>query len=106
MIRMLVQYRVKPGAVDEVKQAVTDFVDGIRKHEPDTIYGSFIGEDERSFVHAMAFSDSAAEKRHRAAAYTEAFVARLYPNCELEPTFMRLQLVRSTKKGGGFLGMG
>lgn len=106
MIRQLAQYRVKPDAVEPVKRAVTEFVDAIRTNEPNTIYGAFIAADGRSFFHAMAFPDERAEKAHQSAAHTKKFVELLYPNCEDEPQFIPLNLVRSTKKGGGFLGGG
>jgi hypothetical protein len=54
----------------------------------------------------MAFPDEMSEKRHRSATHTREFVDFLYPNCEEEPHFIQLELVRSTKRGGGFLGMG
>ncbi len=106
MVRLLVEYRAKPEAVGEVKRAITEFVDAIRSNEPDTIYGSFVAADGRSFIHAMAFPTEQAEKGHRSAGHTQRFVERLYPLCEEEPQFIQLTLVRSTKKGGGFLGMG
>jgi hypothetical protein len=103
---MLVQYRVKRDAVGEMHQAVTKFVDAVRANEPDTIYGSFMAADGQTFFHAMAFPDEMSEKRHRSATHTREFVDFLYPNCEEEPHFIQLELVRSTKRGGGFLGMG
>ena len=105
MIRLLVQYRIKPGVVEQARQAVTRFVDAIQANEPHTIYGSFVSTDGRSFVHAMAFPDEQTEIRHRSAAHTKAFVEFLSSNCDEEPRFTQLELVRSTKKGGGFLGM-
>ncbi len=106
MARMLVRYRVKPEAVAEVKKAIVEFVDAIREREPDTIYGAFLEEDGRSFFHLMIFPDREREESHRTSAHTEKFVAALYRNCEVEPEFRTLELVRSTKPGRGFLGMG
>lgn len=106
MIRRLVHYRVKADAVERVRQAVTQFVDDIRADEANTIYGAFVAADGRSFFHAMAFPDEEAAKRHRSAAHTKRFVEVLYSDCEEEPHFIQLELIRSTKKGGGFLGMG
>ena len=106
MVRVHVSYRVKPSAVETVRQAIVEFVDSVRANEPATIYGAFATEDGRSFVHAMAFPDEETEQRHRTAEHTKKFVSVLYPNCEEEPEITKLDLVRSTKKGGGFLGMG
>lgn len=106
MIRQLAQYRVKPDAVEHVKRAVTEFVDAIRANEPNTIYGAFVAADGRSFFHAMAFPDERAQQAHGSAAHTQRLVENLYPACEEEPHFIQLTLVRSTKKGGGFLGGG
>jgi quinol monooxygenase YgiN len=106
VIRLLVRYRVHPEAAGKVREAIATFVDAVRANEPDTIYGALAAEDGVSFVHAMAFPDEGAEERHRAAPYTRAFVDALYPACEARPEFTRLEVVRSTRKGGGFLGGG
>lgn len=106
MIRKLVQYRIKPNAAPAVRDAIVGFVDAIAANEADTIYGAFVADDGVSFTHAMAFPSEEAEARHRTAAHTKAFVEALDSQCEAEPVVTSIALVRSTKKGAGFLGMG
>ena len=106
MIRRLVHYRIKANAIERVQQAVIQFVDDIRANEPNTVYGAFIAADGRSFFHMMAFPDDETAKRHRSAAHTKRFIEFLYSDCEEEPHVIQLGLIRSTKEGGGFLGMG
>ncbi len=106
MIKKIVRYRVKPDKVADVNAAIIEFVDAVRSNEPDTIYGSLVASDGLTFLHAMAFPNDGAERLHREASYTQRFVEALYPNCEHEPEFVDVTVVRSTKKGGGFLGEG
>ena len=106
MIKKIVQYRVKPEKIDNVKAAISEFVDAVKSNEPDTIYGSLVAGDGVTFMHAMAFPDAAAEKLHREAPYTKQFVEVLYSSCEQDPEFVDVMVLRSTKKGGGFLGEG
>ncbi len=105
MIRKIVQYRVKPDAVEVVRTAITNFVKAIVANEPDTIYGSLVAEDGLTFFHAMAFPDEVAERRHRNAEHTKRFVEVLYPKCDQEPQFTAFQVIGTTKGGGGFLGL-
>ncbi len=106
MIRKIVQYRVKPDAVEVVRTAITNFVKAIVANEPDTIYGSLVAEDGLTFFHAMAFPDEVAERRHRNAEHTKRFVDVLQTNCEEAPKLTGVSVFQSTKKGSGFLGTG
>ena len=105
MIKKMVRYRVKTEEVEAVRAAIGEFVDAIAEHEPNTIYGSLLADDGVSFVHAMAFPDAEAEERHRQAEHTKRFVEALYPKCDREPQFTTFQVIGSTKRGGGFLGL-
>ena len=105
MIRKIAQYRVKSGAVEDVREAIQKFVDAVAQHEPDTIYGALVADDGTTFIHCMAFPTQEAEEHHRTAAYTKRFVEELYPNCEEEPVFTTVEVAQSTKRGAGFLGM-
>ena len=105
MIKKMVRYRVKADEVGAVRAAIEEFVDAIAEHEPNTIYGSLLADDGVSFVHAMAFPDAKAEERHRTAEHTERFVELLYPKCDQEPQFNTFQVIGTTKRGGGFLGL-
>ncbi len=105
MIKKMVRYRVTANEVEAVRDAIAEFVDAIAEHKPNTIYGSLMADDGVSFVHAMAFPDAEAEEAHRTAAYTKRFVEVLYPKCDQEPQFTTVQVVGTTKRGGGFLGL-
>ncbi len=106
MVRKIVRYRVKSDAVQMLQEAIREFVDAVAQHEPDTIYGALVADDRSTFIHCMAFPTQGAEERHRRADYTKRFVEELSPLCEEEPVFSTFHVVRSTKKGTGFLGMG
>lgn len=99
MRHLMVRYRVKKNKVEVVKKAIREFVDAIRKKEAGTlVYEAFQEPDGASFVHFMTFRDARAEASHRKAEHTLKFVGVLYPNCEQDPVFTELRLVRSTQR--------
>jgi quinol monooxygenase YgiN len=59
-------YQVKPEAVDNVKAAITEFIEYVRQNEPNTwFYVSWQAEDDPSkFVHLFTFEDDEAHQRH------------------------------------------
>jgi quinol monooxygenase YgiN len=96
MIRKLASYRIDPESLEEVKQAIEDFVAAIARKEPETIYEAYRVADGMSFLHLMTFPDQDAEKLHQAAPHTKRFVDILYPLCEEQPTFLDVTLVKSS----------
>ena len=81
---------------DEDKEEV---VDAVKKNEPGTlVYEAFQEVDGDSFVHIMTFKDDKAEQVHGSSDYVKKFVRLLYPYCDEEPVFTKLQLVRSNKR--------
>jgi quinol monooxygenase YgiN len=93
---MLALYRVKEGKLEEVREAVSDFVAAVRENEPDTLfYEAYQGKGDVSFFHLMTFDDSYSEEKHRQTSHMAEFVRRLYPNCEEEPGFVELELIGS-----------
>jgi len=95
-IHMLAIYQVKIDKVDEVRLAVSEFVDGVKANEPGTLfYESYQGKGDLSFFHLMTFEDAVAEELHRQTPHMATFVQKLYPNCEDEPSFVELELVGS-----------
>lgn len=99
MIRRLAEYRVREGEVGEALDAIREFVEAIARVEPETGYHAFRRQDGRDFVHLMTFKDQDASSAHATAAHTRAFVARLRPLCEKEPSFTDLHAV-GTWTGG------
>ena len=59
-------YRVKPSAVNKVKQAIADFVEYVRTNEPGTLMYLAWQEknDPTHFLHLFIFADEAAQARH------------------------------------------
>ena len=96
MISYRVVYKVKKSAVEEAKNLVNEFIDGVRNNEPGTIiYHSFQdAEDPTSFIHVMTFKDADSEEQHKTSSYCQKFTESLYPLCEQEPEFTGVNLVR------------
>ena len=95
-IHIMAVYQVRSDKVDEVRLAVTEFIDAVKEHEPGTLfYESYQGKGDSSFFHVMTFENAVAEELHRQTPHMATFVQRLDPNCEEEPGFVELELVRS-----------
>jgi quinol monooxygenase YgiN len=95
-IHMMALYRVRREKLDEVREAVADFVAAVKENEPGTLfYEAYQGVGDLSFFHVMTFEDEAAEENHRRTPHMEAFVKKLYPSCEEEPGFVNLDLIGS-----------
>ena len=95
MIVKLVRYRIHPSDAPAVEAAVHDFVSAVAEHERQTTYNTYRATNGSAYVHLMTFPDEEAEERHRGAAYTKAFVDRLYSLCEAGPTFTDLEPLAS-----------
>ena len=95
-IHMLTLYRVKREKLKEVRKAVAEFVGCVKESEPGALfYEAYQGRGDVAFFHIMTFEDEAAEESHRRTPHMEAFVQKLYPNCEEEPGFVNLELLGS-----------
>jgi len=95
-IHMMAIYQVKPGKADDVRLAVTEFIDAVKENEPGTLfYESYQGKDDLSFFHLMTFENSVAEELHRQTPHMADLVKKLYPKCEDEPGMVELDLVAS-----------
>jgi len=59
-------YRVKPSAVNKVKEAIREFVAHVQANEPDTqMYLAWQEKnDPTRFLHLFIFADEAAQARH------------------------------------------
>lgn len=93
MIIKLAMYSVKPGSIEVVKKAVSEFVNSIKQNEPETFYESY-NYEENSFVHLMKFKTKEAEEYHRNSAHTKNFVEIIYPECIEPPAFKDLEEVK------------
>jgi len=63
---MMVQYKVKKKKLAKAKDALSEYVDAVKKNESGTIeYKVFHDDDDSSsFVHLMSFVDKNAQKTH------------------------------------------
>jgi quinol monooxygenase YgiN len=68
-------YQVKADAVDQVKQAISEFVAYVAEHEPGSLmYSAWQGkEDPTRFVHLFIFADDAAHEAHGGSAAVRQF---------------------------------
>ncbi|MBN2096718.1 antibiotic biosynthesis monooxygenase [Candidatus Peregrinibacteria bacterium] len=99
MLHYMATYQVKKEALDEVKQALIDFVGSVKDNEPNTIfYTSFHKKDDPlSFIHFVCFENEEAKNFHEAADYTKAFMETLSHRCSKENIFTELDMIRSNK---------
>jgi quinol monooxygenase YgiN len=68
-------YRVKPSAVDKVKQAIKELVSYVKANEPGThMYLAWQQKDDAThFLHLFIFEDAAAQARHGQSAAVRRF---------------------------------
>ena len=68
-------YRVKPSAVEKVKQAIKEFVAYVKANEPGThMYLAWQEKDDPThFLHLFIFEDAAAQVRHGKSAAVKHF---------------------------------
>lgn len=99
MIHLMFTYKVKEEKLDEVKQAIVDFVNAVEDNELQTShYVSYSRQDDPlSFVHFMTFENDESRHIHEKAEYTKKFVDVLYPACENEPVFTDLTMIKCNK---------
>lgn len=96
MISYKVLYTVKKSEKRRATDLISEFIDGIRNNEPDTIiYHAFSGnEDSAEFIHVMTFRNEVAEEKHKNSSYSHKFTEELFPLCEKGPEFQPVDLIR------------
>ena len=100
MICLKTEYKVKSEYVAEVKRAIAEFVAAVHEKESGTKrYEAYVHPDGVSFTHLMAFENKTAEELHRNTPHVKKFVSVLYPVCEHEPVFTRLERIGETSFG-------
>ncbi|MFC1733457.1 putative quinol monooxygenase [candidate division KSB1 bacterium] len=99
MIHFIATYKVKEEKLEEVKNAIPDFVTAVRDNEPTTLYYSSYQKKEEplSFVHLMSFENEDAKRFHENAEYTKKFMEFLCPECENPPEYIELQMIKCNK---------
>ena len=89
------RFQVRPQALESCKQAIRDFVDYVRTHEPDTLQYTAMEEtgDATSFLHVFVFADAAARDRHANSDAAKHFTGLLYPNTAAPVEFKEYSIV-------------
>lgn len=93
----MARYTVRHDKLEEVKEAIAAFVDGIKQNEPSTFYETYQEANGPSFVHLMCFENEEAEDVHRNAPHTNTFTDLLSTCCENPPVFSELSLLDSSE---------
>ncbi|MDE1842593.1 MAG: antibiotic biosynthesis monooxygenase [Thaumarchaeota archaeon] len=78
---VLVKYKIKKKKLDKAKDAISEYVEAVKKHEPQTIhYKVFQDKDDNTvFVHMMSFLDKNAKKTHEKTAHLKKLKKILIP---------------------------
>lgn len=78
---MLVQYKIKKKKLAKAKDAISDYVDAVKKDEPRTTeYQVFQDKDDSTvFIHMMSFADKDAKKTHEKSAHLKKLKKILIP---------------------------
>ena len=93
-----IEYTIRPEvALDELKGAITAFVDGIRAHDAGSRYTSYqIAGDERRFVHVGEFAEEVVPSLQEQSFFRQ-FTAFLRERCAEGPVVTALARVATTR---------
>jgi quinol monooxygenase YgiN len=82
-IHELARYEVRPEALDEVLEAIHEFVAYIRANEPGSLRYEVWQESElpTRFVHLFVWKNQEANRIHGESAAVKKFAGILYPKC-------------------------
>ncbi len=99
MIFKIKRYTIVDGNMDTVLSAITEFLDGIRRHEAEIRYDAYRIKGTTSFIHFMSFPTELAEQHHRNAPHTRKFVEVVYPLCKEQPVITDLDKIEGMLGG-------
>lgn len=91
MVLVRADYVVEnPKDLEKVKTIVREFMEQVKKNEPNTISYRSLQEKENPtrFSHLVEFTDIEAEHLHKKSSYNKEFTSRLYPLCDGAPQFI------------------
>jgi quinol monooxygenase YgiN len=103
-IYTIAQYQVRSSGVEQVKQAIAEFVPYIQANEPGTrLYEAWQQKDDpTSFVHFFIFEDEAANQAHGESAAVRQFEAAYRPELSAGPVvFTDYLRVATNQESGG-----
>ncbi len=96
---MTVQYNVKKKKLAKAKDALSEYVDAVKKNEPGTIeYKVFQdADDSSSFVHIMSFTDKNAKKTHEKTEHLKKLKKILVPMSKGKAEYATLTEIKFVK---------
>ena len=99
LITMIVQYKVKKKKLAKVKDALSEYMEAVKKNEPGTTdYKVFQdGKDNTSFIHLMTFVDKNAKKTHEKTEHLKKLKKILIPISKGKAVYTTLVEVLPTK---------
>ena len=102
-ITVIVQYKIKKKKLAKAKEALSEYVDVVKKNEPGTIeYKVFQDADDSSiFVHLMSFVDKNAKKTHEKTEHLKKLKKVLVPMSKgkaVYTTLTDIQFIQSDEK--------
>ena len=94
-IHELARYEVRPDALDEVRDAIHEFVAYVRVNEPGALRYEVWQEAEHPtrFVHLFVWRDEEANRIHGESAAVKKFAGILYPKCLAPVEFVEYRQV-------------
>ena len=96
---MTVQYKLKKKKLAKAKDALSEYVDAVKKNEPGTIeYKVFQdADDSSSFVHLMSFVDKNAKKAHEKTEHLKKLKKILVPISKGKAVYVTLAEIKFVK---------
>lgn len=94
-IHELARYEVHPEALDEVLQAIHEFVAYIRANEPGSLRYEVWQESEHPtrFTHLFVWKNEEANRVHGESAAVKKFASILYPQCLAPVEFIKYKQI-------------
>ena len=99
MIQKMMKYTISGGNVKKAKAIVAEFIENVRRYEPEIQYDAYRIKETNSFVHFLCFPREQAERAHREAPYTGNFFNAIHPFCEEQPVFIDLEKIEGVLGG-------
>jgi quinol monooxygenase YgiN len=99
LITIIVRYKVKKKKLAKAKDAISEYVEEVKKNEPGTIeYKVFQDDDDiSSFVHIMSFTDKNAKKIHEKTEHLKKLKKILVPMSKGKAEYTTLTVVKFIK---------
>jgi quinol monooxygenase YgiN len=96
---MIVQYKVKKKKLAKVKDALSEYIEAVKKNEPGTTQYKIFqdGKDSTSFIHLMSFVDKNAKKTHEKTEHLKKLKKILVPISKGKAVYTTLIEVIPTK---------